>query len=208
MEKEHGRLPDLRIGDIVMIRHKKNWFRYFLRRTLESYWDHTAMVIYPADAEKRIEEPIIVESIRSDFVTFISKRGVAIHRLGKYLAHPNKYEIGIKRVRDLTDDELSRVRSFMLMNVDAPYWYWRHAAIILAAFSPTYRKKLLRRQRFSCSGLIQKAYYDAVDWNEKYRVVFKSGPWSPLELQELTSPADIARHRGSDWVYNKQEYGS
>jgi hypothetical protein len=205
LEKINGPVPPLRVADIVMIRHRKNFFRFFLRKVMGgNYWDHTALVIYPKDEKEEIEHDIIVESIRYKPLFLSPMRGVAMHRLDRYLNDPDLYDVGIRRVSGLSNEQLDRVRMFMLMNVDAPYWPWQKFKIVLAAFSKRWAKRILERQRFSCSGLIQKAFYDAMEWNEKGRVVFKRGIWSPLELQELVTPADIAESSQAEWVYNRR----
>lgn len=202
-ERLLGPLPQLKPADIIVIRHKKDLFRKFLRMVTESYWDHTAMVIYPSDPNQYREHTIFIESIRK-WAFSPSSRGITFHRIQRYLNRPDLYEIGVKRVPNLTDTVRERVVLFMLMNVDAPYWPWKRLRIIFAAFFKPLRQNVLAIQRFSCSSLIQKAFYDAVNWEEKNKVVFKNAVWSPIELTELTSPADVAASANSEWVYNKK----
>lgn len=197
------RLPPLKRGDIVLIRHKRRFFRYFLRKFMNSYWDHTAMVLYPANKERKRNYNVIAESIRIGVGGFFARRGVAVHKLTKYLNDPKHYDIGIKRVENLTDEQRVLITHIMLMNVDSPYWPWKPVQIMIAAFVPWYKKRVKNRQRFSCSGVIQKAYYDALPWNEKEQVVFKDGLWSPVELQELVTPGDIAESSKTEWIYNE-----
>lgn len=201
-ERLLGPLPQLKPADIIVIRHKKDLFRIFLRIVTESYWDHTAMILYPSDQATFREHSVFIEAIRR-WALSPSSRGVKLHRVQRYLEHPDLYEIGIKRVPNLNDTLRERVVLFMLMNVDAPYWPWKRFRIILAAIFKPLRRNVLAIQRFSCSSLIQKAFYDAVDWQEKNHVVFKTAVWSPIELQELTSPADIAKSNNCEWLYNK-----
>ncbi len=206
IEELRGKLPKLLAGDIVFIRHKKSFFRRYLRAVTESYWDHATMILYPRSDREDRPFSIVVESIKHGFKSALLSRGVSLHRLDKYLHDPEAYDVGIKRVPDLTDDDRRRVQLFMLMNVDAPYWPWQPLDVMFAAYSKRIRDGVLHRQRFSCSSLIQKAYYDAMPWDRKPRVIFKEGTWSPIELQELTNPGDIARSRNSDWIYNEQSY--
>lgn len=204
IERSHGQLPKLLTSDIIFIRHKRNIFRGLLRRVLGSYWDHTAMVLYPKNVTKGRRFTVVVESMWPAFGSLFGARGVALHKLDKYLMDPGRYDIGIKRVTDLTHQERLRVRLFMLMNVDAPYWRWRYLDIFVAAFSTRFRAYVLSRQRFACSSLIQKAFYDAMDWQRKPDVVFKIGVWSPIELLELTTPADLATSEKSAWIYHQR----
>ena len=162
------------------------------------------MVLYPSEKRRGRKEAVIAESIRIGVPGFFSSRGVAIHRLSKYLDDPEQYDVGIRRVRHLTNDERILATHIMLMNVDSPYWPWKTIQIALAAYIPFLRKRLLNKQRFSCSGIIQKAFYDTVPWDQKRKVVFKNGVWSPIELTELASPADLAEGEIADWIYNEQ----
>lgn len=204
IEEKHGSMPHLLTGDIVFVRHKKSFFRKYLRKVTDSYWDHTTMVLFPRDVEKKRYFSVIVESIHKGVSGTVRARGVTLHKLDKYLHDPDKYDIGIKRVPDLSDQERKYVQLFMLMNVDAPYWPWKPFAIWWASFSKKRTEKILKKQRFSCSSLIQKAYYDAMLWSKKPHVIFKDGVWSPIELQELTSPGDIARSKNTVWIYNER----
>jgi len=203
LEKINGPMPHLLTGDIILVRHKKSFFRHFLRKITNSYWDHSTMILFPRDVEKKRYFSVIVESIKHGLRSAVVSRGVSLHKIDKYLENPDMYDVGIKRVPDLSDKERDYVKLFMLMNVDAPYWPWKPVSIMFASFSKRWTKRLLRKQRFSCSSLIQKAYYDAMLWQKKPYVIFKEGVWSPIELQELTSPGDIARSRHTEWVYNE-----
>lgn len=202
LEQLQGPLPLLKPADIILIRNKRGFFRKFLRRITNSYWDHTALILYPRGSYA-ICFSVIVESIRPGVFSFLSSRGVVLHRLDKYLENADKYDIGIKRVPGLDDEERKRVRTYMLTNVDAPYWPWRYIQVMLGCYIPFIRRYILNRQRFSCSSLIQKAFYDAMDQDSKNKVVFKEGVWSPIELQELTNPGDIGKSKNCEWIYNE-----
>ncbi len=202
LEKINGPLPKLEVADIILVRHKKGLMRRFLRRATNSYWDHAALIIYPYDSAKGYSNNIFIESIQYGINSSL-RRGVEIHRLEKYLNNPNKYDMGIKRFTWLSKGIKSRVRSYMLMNIDTPYYPLATTKFFLAICSETYRKNLLRRQRFSCSGLVQKSFYEAVDWNSRPDIVFKGPGYTPIEIQETTSPADISRSDACEWVWNK-----
>lgn len=203
LEKINGPTPQLKPVDIVLVHNKHSLFRFFLRQVTESYWDHSALVMYPRSNKNEMLYSVIVESIRPGLAGLVGSRGVALHRLDKYFNDPKKYDVGIVRVEGLSNEERAQVRLFMLANVDAPYWPWHYIEVMLAAMLPPLRPWILRRQRFSCSSLIQKAFFDALGDKYKSRVVFKTGVWSPIELDELTSPGDIAKSKNVTWIYNK-----
>ncbi|MFH1426447.1 MAG: hypothetical protein ABIG66_03345 [Candidatus Kerfeldbacteria bacterium] len=203
LEEIHGPLPQLKPADIIFIRHKGNILRSFLRKVIGSYWDHVALVLYPRDLSRQRSKTVIVESKKGSQISIVHTRGTAIHQLNKYLQDPKKYDVAIGRVKQLSDQERERVVTFMLMNVDAPYWPWTGWLLIFSIFSKRIGKLYLSQQRFSCSGLIQQAFYDAMDWNEKNKVIFKTGIWSPVELQELTNPGDIGSSEHIEFIYNK-----
>ena len=202
LEKIHGPLPDLEIADIVLIHHKKGLTRWLLRKVTQSYWDHVALIIFPRDRSHGYANHIIIEAIQHGMNSSL-KRGVEIHRLDKYLSNPKKYDIGIKRISWLDDEMKQRVRAFMLMNVDTPYYPLFTTKFILAWISKTYRQNLMRRQRYSCSGLVQKSFYEACDWKDRMDVIFRGPGYTPIEIQEITSPADIGHSDACEWVWNK-----
>lgn len=205
LEKINGPLPELKMGDIIMVRHKKGGpMRFFLRRITNSYWDHTALVIFAKNAEKGYAADIIVEAIQYGLVSSF-RQGVQIHRLEKYLADPKKYDVGIKRFGFLNEELRNRVRAFVLMNIDTPYYPLYTFKFMLAWFSKKYRKYLLNRQRFSCSGFLQKAFYEAVDWDDRSKVIFRNVGYTPIQLQDITNPADIASSTSCEWIWNARQ---
>lgn len=204
IEKKHGKLPALKEADIIFIRHKRNILRFFLRRILKSYWDHTALILYPQHKSHGTCHGVIVESIRNGFFSLWLSRGISIHKFDKYLNNPRRYDVGIKRVPHMTQIRRERVVTHMLTNIDAPYWPWNYAYAIAVFFLPFLRQRFLSRQRFSCSAFIQIAYYSAEEWRKKHRVVFKQGVYAPIEFQEIITPADIANSDKTEWLYNER----
>ncbi|WKZ28735.1 MAG: hypothetical protein QY323_04340 [Patescibacteria group bacterium] len=202
LERIHGPLPQLMIGDIVMIRHKKSLVRKFLRKVTESYWDHTALIIFTKNPEKGYSSNIIAEAIQ--YQAFDAwRRGVEVHKMDRYLNDPDRYDVGVKRCMNVSNELRDHVRAFTLMNVDAPYYRLPLADLALASISRTIRKFVLKRQRFTCSGLIQKAYWNAAPWERRHMFAFRDLGDSPIELQELVSPADIAKSDACEWIWNR-----
>ncbi len=202
LEKLNGPLPALDVADIILIRHKKGLMRRLLRKVTGSYWDHAGLIIFPRDFSKGYSNDILIEAIQNGLNSSL-RRGVEIHRLDKYLDDPKKYDVGIKRISWLNESLKTRVRSYMLLNVDTPYYPLATTKFLLALFFQTYRKNLLRRQRYSCSGLVQKSFYEATDWKDRADIIFKGPGYTPIEIQETTSPADIAKSDACEWIWNK-----
>jgi hypothetical protein len=69
--------------------------------------------------------------------------------------------------------------------------------------SETYTRKYLGRQRYSCSSFVQKAFYEAATWEQRYKFIFREDFLSPIELQGIITPGDIAFSDKSVWIYNK-----
>lgn len=201
-EQLHGKLPSLLSGDIILIRHRKSkFFRRILRIVTNSYWDHAVMVLYRKDPEKGYSSNVIFESRNSKGRLYYY--GAELHRLDKYLSDPSAYDIGVKRVTWLTKAMRHRIRSFALANVDTPYypfWSWK---LFIALFSDRMKERILATHRYTCSALIQKAYYEALDIEHRQKVLFRSATYMPIQTLDLTSPADLATSMASEWLYNR-----
>ncbi len=203
IERIHGKLPSLLTGDIILVRHKKGGLaRILLRALTKSYWDHSGLVIFTRSSKQGYASDIIIESIQYSLTKSIH-HGAEIHRLEKYLLEPDKYDIGIKRFSWLKKPQRRRVRAFVLTNIDTPYYPLVSIKLFIGLLSKNLREWILQRQRFSCSGLVQKAFYEAVEWKDRSRVIFRNVGYTPIQLQDITSPADIAQSVNCDWIYNK-----
>lgn len=207
LEKVRGRLPRLKAGDIVLVHINGSLLRSLIRRVTKSYWDHVTMIVYP-QGEHKLEHSIIIENIKPPhslifFIMDYFLEGTEVHRLNKYLNNPKKYDVGIKRVPWISEEHRRNVSSFLIATVDTPYWSLSFWKFFLAWIWPRYRIWFLRRQRWSCSALVQRAYYESVDnWQDRLKLVFKEGDLSPIEIQDLISPAEIANSANADWIYN------
>ncbi|MBI2037652.1 MAG: hypothetical protein HYT15_01815 [Candidatus Magasanikbacteria bacterium] len=208
LEEVRGQIPALKAGDIILIHIKRSLLRSLIRRVTKSYWDHVTAIVYPKDNDK-LQQSIIIENINPglsvDYYFLRSAlRGTEIHHLNKYLNNPKKYDIGIKRVSWLTDAHRKRLSSFLVTTIDTPYWpmpYWK---FFLASIWPKFRRWFLHQQRWSCSTLVQMAYYEsAANWEERLKLIFKEGDLSPLEMQSIVSPAEIANSDKSQWIFNE-----
>lgn len=202
LEKIDGPMPQLQVADIVLIHHKKGLLRFFLRRITNSYWDHSALVIFAKHPERGYNSNIIAEAVQHG-VLITKSGGVEVHKLEKYLNHPEGYDIGIKRFTEADEVLRDHARAFTLMSIDAPYYRLPFLDFFFAWISKTVRKQVLKRQRFSCSGLVQKAFYNAAEWDRREDFTFRELGDSPIELQELVTPADIAVSDACVWIWNR-----
>ncbi|HPF95586.1 MAG: hypothetical protein KC582_01630 [Candidatus Magasanikbacteria bacterium] len=203
LEYINGKLPKLLTGDIVLIRKKNGGIgRAIFRRITNSYWDHIALVIFGKNIERGYSTNIIIESIQgsADRPFYF---GAEIHALDKYLNDPKEFDIGIKRVTWLTRAQRHKIRSYALMNIDTPYYPLKTWRLIKAYIFFMAKKQVLTRQRYSCSALVQKAYYEALDPTVRMKVLFGNRAFTPMQLLEITSPADFGRSPLSEWIYNK-----
>ena len=202
LERKHGPLPDLRVGDIVLVRMKRGGLmRRFLRSVTGSYWDHACLVIFPHDLSKGHKHDIIIEALQTGLVTGL-RQGVAMHLLSRYLNDPERYDVGICRIEWLDEITRKKMRSYALMNVDSPYYPLSFTKVFLALTSPWSRQRFSYRQRFSCSRLVQKALFEAIPENRRHRILFKPG-YTPMQALDTVSPGDIARSQTVTWVWNK-----
>lgn len=195
LEKLRGNLPKLQEADIVLVHTHKSILRALIRKVTKSYWDHVALVLFPRNLKKGRYYNQIIEATEPN--------GIEIHKLDKYLRDPAKYDVGIKRIPRLDLLTRKRIAAFMLMNVDAPYYKLSLLRFVLAAISKKFSEKLLGRQRFCCSGFVQSSFYEATNWDKREQVIFRNEFRSPLELQDITTPGDIAKSTKAAWLYNK-----
>lgn len=194
LERVNGPLPELQDADLVLVHKRGSLLKYMVRRVTGGYWDHAALVLLARDPEKGYFHNIIIESVPG---------GVEVHKLDKYMNDPGKFDVGVKRFPDLSDEMKTRVKASMLMNIDAPHQRLRMSKFGIALASKKYSGKLLSRQRFSTSGLIQKAFLEAASWEGKKDVIFRDKFASPLELEDTTTPQDIAACDRCRWIYNE-----
>lgn len=202
LERIHGRIPQLRIGDIVLVRMKQGGVTRAIQRKLtKSYWDHAALIVFPRDLSRGHLHDILMESYRITKQTTLIP-GATMHLLDKYLCDPKKYDVGICRFEWLDLKVRKRIRTFALMNVDTPYYPIRFFPFLFALLSKTYLRRFMERQRYSCSGFVQKAFYEGVDRKDRRKVVFRQG-YTPIQLQDIVAPGNIPKNEFLVWVWNK-----
>ena len=195
LEKKAGQLPKLKDVDIVLIHKRGNLLQYLIRKVTKGYWDQAALILIAKNQLKGYFHNIIIESVPG---------GVEIHKLEKYLTNPQKYDVAIKRCTHLTPNMVTRIKAYMLSNIDAPHKNLRVTKFGLALASKKYSGKVMSQERFSGSGLIQMAFYDSANRDKREGYIFKKKFFSPRELEDSTTPTDIAESKHCKWIYNKK----
>jgi len=108
--------------DIVLVRSKYGIVQKLIRFGTKSYWNHIAIIFVIRNVDKGFNNTFIIES---------STGGIDIHNFyDEYLAHPYKYDIGIKRIHAkwLNNDKnglkiRKLIRGHLLNAIDSDYDY-------------------------------------------------------------------------------------
>ena len=150
----HNNLPQLKTGDVILVQTKKDIGRAIFRKVTKSYWNHTAMVLYPKGflgAEKNL----YIESIHGRIV---------VHTIDYLLNRSDKYDVGIKRIPDLSEETHRRIIAYALMSVDVKTT--RHRFIgtkfVLGLILPSIKKWLLGGSYRSSTSFVQTTLSAAV----------------------------------------------
>jgi len=195
-------ISHLKIGDIILIRGKETLAGRLIRKTTNSYWSHVAMVFDVPQYGSGGYDVLIAET----------NDRIEIHRLNFYLQDPDLWDMGIKRLRGLTDTERDRFRGFFLDSVDAPYDYRR---IFLMFFQKLAKwalnmnlsyataRRLINTENFICTSLVQRAFYLAVNPEKRGTVFFRQSESDNFlhQLEEI-EPKHIAKSSNTHWLYN------
>ncbi len=197
-------LSNLKIGDIILVHTKGYWISKLIRHTTSSYWSHVALVFEVIPNNTDYPDILLIEALN---------RGIEIHRIEHYLKKPKKYQIGIKRVPVLTDEERDRFRGFFLEAVDTPYDFSRLFSyftkkIVDHFFGPEIvnwvTKHVIDIDQFVCTTFAQRAFYLAVSKEKRDLVLMrkKDKQLNFLFQMEEISPKDYAESENSVWLYN------
>ncbi|MBI2038182.1 MAG: hypothetical protein HYT15_04665 [Candidatus Magasanikbacteria bacterium] len=186
--------PQLQVADIILSR-EKNWLSRAIREATGSYWSHVSIVF--AIPDKHFNNTLLISAERT---------GIEIHRIQKYTKDFDYYDLGVKRIPGLSEKTREMVLSYVLNNVDLPYDYGRLFGLFIDYLGNRFLgKKIINpvcnENAFICSAFIQKAFYNVLPDNKKDSVVFRDRKISKFFLEEVT-PADIARSKKCDWLYN------
>ena len=186
----------LRPGDILLVHTKKDIGRAIYRKVTDTYWNHTAMVLYPKGFSGA-QKDLYIESIGGR---------IRMHTLNYVLERPEQYDIGIKRIPGLTPELQRRIIAFALLSLDVKTT--RHRFIgtkfILGLLFPGLKTWLLQGSYRSSTSFIQTTLYAAVDWNEREKVSLTDRLSSPIETELWITPKEVAASKHCDWIYNKR----
>lgn len=198
----------LELGDIVLVHRKKGFYQRALKwATGGSYWAHMALVFDVIETNEGHREVIIIEAL---------DKGIEIHRLHHYLIDLQNFDLGFKRLPDLTKAQKERIRGFFLDALDTPYNF--ASAFGYIAKKPVMQilgmrvtdfieRKLIKPSLFVCTSFAQRAFYMALPPNERHRALFIPDDEESQELNFLyqlseITPQDVARSKNTQWLYN------
>jgi hypothetical protein len=200
-------IPHLQIADIVLVSTRGNVISQLIRKKSQSYWSHVALVIDFPSMGAGSRDVLLVEAL---------DRGIEIHRLDRYVRHPEKYRLGIKRVPRLTSQERERIRGFFLDAVDTPYNFSRLFTFFLrsrivrlfgrgALFF--FARKMINLNKFICTTFAQRSFYLGVSEEKRERVLFRGDDDAVnfLHQMEEITPGHIAQSPRCVWLYNPHQ---
>ena len=192
----HGSLPWLKPGDIILVHTKKDIGRAIYRKVTKSYWNHTAMVLYPKGFSGA-EKDLYIESIGGR---------IRIHTLNYMLNNPDRYDIGIKRIPHLSLPIERRIIAFALLSLDIKTTRHRFMGtkFVLGLLFPSLKQWLLHGSYRSSTSFVQTTLYEAVDWKDKERISLTEYLSSPLETETWLTPQEISESNHCEWIYNKR----
>ncbi|MDF1496746.1 MAG: YiiX/YebB-like N1pC/P60 family cysteine hydrolase [Patescibacteria group bacterium] len=197
-------LPQLKIGDVILVHTKGYWLSKLIRRATSSYWSHVALVFDVIPNSTNHPDVLIIEAL---------DRGIEIHRIEHYLRNPKKYDIGIKRIPILNDQERERFRGFFLDAVDTPYDFSR----LFSYFTKKFVNKIFGTEivnwitkhvididQYVCTTFAQRAFYLAVSKEKRDLVLMrkKNKQLNFLLQMEEISPKDYAESENAIWLFN------
>jgi Permuted papain-like amidase enzyme, YaeF/YiiX, C92 family len=197
-------LPNLKIGDIVLVHTEGYLISKLIRRTTTSYWSHVALVFEVIPNKTGYPDVLLIEAL---------DRGIEIHRIEHYTRKPEKYDLGIRRIPVLNDEERERFRGFFLDAVDTPYDFSRlftffTKKILNRVFGPEIvnwiTKKIINVDQFVCTTFAQRAFYLAVSQEKRELVLMrkKNKQLNFLFQMEEISPKNYASSKNAIWLLN------
>jgi len=191
----------LQVGDIILVKETKIYSK-IIRKVTKSHWSHAVLVFFIPTKKMPFKNILVVGA---------ETHGIEIHRIQKFTQKfKENYDLGVKRIPDLSNETKERALSFMFNNVDIPYDYIRLLAFLLSYITNKLKGKkddkhlkkyLVNKDAFICSSFIQKAFFEAMPKDKKKSTLFTNKKDTEFFMEE-TTPADIARSKNSKWIYN------
>ncbi len=201
-------IRNLKIGDIILVHWKEDFVSGLIRTSTASYWEHVAIVFdvpHQIDDGASLDEVLIVETSQSSALT--------LHRLQSYLRYTENCVLGFKRMPGLSDGERERFRGFFLDALGAPYDLKRILFMLIQILitwilhiniSIEHAAKKIQTQRYTCTSLIQRAYYLAVDPKKRPQTLFRDNDKDAnfIQKMEQITPGQIATSENTIWLHN------
>lgn len=191
--------PQLQVADILVVRNERSFISRGIQLATGSYWNHVAIVFSVPDHKMNFNNILLISA---------ENHGIEIHRIQRYTSHFEYIDVGVKRVPRLDEMLRKNVASYVLNNLDIPYDYTRILGLLMKSIQQIVFKKkgylkhyLTHQDAFICSAFIQKAFYEVVAPERKFDVILKNDFDAMTMLDEVT-PADIARSKNCEWLYN------
>lgn len=196
----------LQVADIVLVRHARGTIERAIRKASGSYWNHAALVFEVLPSEGGKHDVLIIEAL---------PEGVGIHRLRKYSDEPHRYDVGVKRMPGLSEEERLRIRTFFLDVIDTKYnfplliaYLFRSAiAKLFGVKGVDYiKKRIIKPDQFVCTSFAQRAFYLGLPEARRDTAFFRDDrDLSFLDRLVAITPGDIARSRNTEWLYNPHD---
>jgi hypothetical protein len=195
-------LPQLQLADIILTHDERSLLSASIRKVTDSYWNHVVIVFSVPTNKKMFNNTLVIGA---------ETHGIEIHRLQRYTNHFDYIDVGVKRVPGLSEEIRQKVISYVTNHIDIPYDYTRLFGFIVNAVENFFKKGnahlrtfLTNRDAFVCSSFVQKAFFEAVPPQKKNGMIFKNG-FDALSSLEEVNPADIARSKNCEWIYNPHD---
>lgn len=204
-DKLQDALAQLKIGDIILINHHKGIFiPQMIHRVSRSYWSHLALVFDVLRHGNGYHDVLLIEAVTN---------GIQLHRIENYSHYLDHYDIGIKRMKGLTEEERERFRGFFLDAVDTPYDFSRlfsyfFTNLVTKFFGRRITNLLASRvidvNQYICTTFAQRAFYLAVDKKKREQMLIlgESKKLNFLFQMEMITPKDFAVSERAEWLYN------
>jgi hypothetical protein len=199
-QKLEDAIRHLKIGDIILVHTRREPISRFIRYSLKSYWEHVALVFEtPPKGDINLHDSVFI-------VETLPWKAIEIHKLNTLLKVKNRYIIGIKRVKILTEYERNRARNIFLSSVGINY-NWSTIQNLLAKIYHRlwFLKQLNILDKYICTTFVQNSIYRAALPAKRHKTIFAPQKDYLNQMLYLTFE-DIAASDSTEWLYRPIEY--